>query len=260
MVDDTTAEKAEGFAEAAVTRIARDGSRRRVRAAIQDECALDLYVNGECLARLGCSPAHVDELAVGHLCTEGIISSKDQIAALRLDGSTRIELAVAGAQRTRQLEPVNPVAWSSEAIFRIADEFALDKTAHARTRGAHSAFLCDLEGKTLCMREDVGRHNAFDKAVGWAIMNGVDLSRCLLYTSGRVPSGMAMKAIRARIPILVSKSVATDKGVALSRAYGLTLICEARPQEFDVLNGLACKSERHVDSARPEACMPLATR
>ena len=135
-----------------------------------------------------------------------------------------------------------PVEWKPEAVFRIADEFALDKTVHARTRGAHSAFLCDLDGRILCMREDIGRHNAFDKVVGWALLNGVDLAKCMLYTSGRVPSDMASKAIRAGIPILVSKSVATDQGVALARAYGLTLICEAKPMQFDLVNQASCQA------------------
>ena len=69
-----------------------------------------------------------------------------------------------------------------------------------------------FRGHILCMREDIGRHNAFDKVVGWAILHGVDLAKRMLYSSGRVPSDMASKAIRARIPILVSKSVATDRG------------------------------------------------
>ena len=78
--------------------------------------------------------------------------------------------------------------------------------------------------RSLCVERAVQVHDA-------------DLAQCMLYTSGRVPSDMASKAIRAGIPVLVSKSVATDQGIALARAYGLTLICEARPMQFDIVNG-----------------------
>jgi FdhD protein len=67
-------------------------------------------------------------------------------------------------------------------------------------------------------------------------MNDVDLSGCMLFTSGRIPTDMAVKAIRAGIPILATKTVATDKAVELARTYRLTLICEATPLSFDILN------------------------
>ena len=194
-------------------------------------------MNGARFTRFGCSATHLDELAVGHLCTEGFVSSGAQVKALQVEADAVMATVEMGERDAEPPHPLPSVDWSAAAVFRIADEFALDKTAHARTRGAHSAFLCDLEGAILCMREDVGRHNAFDKVVGWALLNDVDLTRCMLYTSGRVPSDMAMKAMRAGIPVLVSKSVPTDQGIALARTYGLTLICEASPKKFDLVNG-----------------------
>ena len=225
------------YVEASVASVSRDGVVTRRQAAIQEENLVDFYVNGTLTVRFGCTASHVAELAAGHLRTEGMIADVREISSLSVDsGLSRVDAEVV-VQEKHPLSPVSPVAWKPEAVFRIADEFALDKTAHARTRGAHSAFLCDLDGRILCMREDVGRHNAFDKAVGWALLNGVDLGCCMLYTSGCVPSDMASKAIRAGIPILVSKSVATDRGIELAREYGLTLICEARPFQFDIVSG-----------------------
>ena len=97
------------------------------------------------------------------------------------------------------------------------------------------AYLANRE-RILYVREDIGRHNAFDKAIGSALIDGVDLSQCLLYTSGRVPTDMVVKAIRARLPLLVSKKVATDKTVEVARSLNLTLICRAMPDSFDVLS------------------------
>lgn len=222
--------------ETPVISIARNGAMTSRRAAIQEESLIDFYVNDVLSNRFGCSADHVDELAAGYLRTEGFVPDERSILSLRVEPDLSRVDATITAHGRYPLSPVAPVVWQPEAVFRIADEFALDKTAHARTRGAHSAFLCDLDGHILCMREDIGRHNAFDKVVGWALLNGVDLAKCMLYTSGRVSSDMASKAIRAGIPVLVSKSVATDQGIALARMYALTLICEARPMQFDLVN------------------------
>jgi len=133
------------------------------------------------------------------------------------------------------LEPVEPISFDPAWVFHMARVFAQDKTGHARTRGVHSAYLATSR-EVLCMREDIGRHNAFDKAIGWALMGEIDLGECMVFTSGRIPTDMAVKAIRAGIPILATKTVATDKAVDLARRYHLTLISEATPDAFDILN------------------------
>lgn len=140
------------------------------------------------------------------------------------------------------LAPVDPIPWNPEWIFRMAVEFELDRTSHFRTHGVHSAYLATLE-ETLYVREDIGRHNAFDKVIGSALIHGVDLAKCLLFTSGRVPIDMVTKAIRARLPILVSKAAATAKTVEVARACNLTLICSATSESFDVLSGVSTSRE-----------------
>ncbi|WP_295999717.1 formate dehydrogenase accessory sulfurtransferase FdhD, partial [uncultured Adlercreutzia sp.] len=74
-----------------------------------------------------------------------------------------------------------------------------------------------------------GRHNAFDKVVGVALREGIDLRDVMVYSSGRLPVDMVMKAIRAGIPILATKAVPTDETIRLARKYRLTLLCQARP-------------------------------
>ena len=106
---------------------------------------------------------------------------------------------------------------------------------HKRTCGAHSCYLAS-EDKMLLRREDIGRHNAFDKIIGAALREGIDLSRSIIFTSGRTPVDMVQKAIRSGIPVLVTKAVPTDVTVSLARQYGLTLICQARPDSFGVYN------------------------
>lgn len=73
------------------------------------------------------------------------------------------------------------------------------------------------EGRILCACEDIGRHNALDKAVGSVLLAGVPLSECMLYTSGRVPMDMVRKAIRAGVPALVSKTMPTVQSLGAGR-------------------------------------------
>ena len=104
---------------------------------------------------------------------------------------------------------------------------------HRRTFGAHSCFLSVGEEILYCC-EDLGRHNAFDKVIGCALQDHVDLSQAVIYTSGRLPVDMVTKAIKASIPVLVSKAVPTDLTVELARRFDLTLICAARPDSMKV--------------------------
>lgn len=232
-------------------RVGADGSGRVVGDAVQEESELSLFVNGAHCAPVWCSASHLVELVVGRLLTHGIVECLDDIELLKVDEAMhRIDVtlrqrgsAMAFPRRTSNgpLPQLAGALWSARRVFALAHEFELDKTSHARTRGVHSAYLAPLAGRsdnagTLVVREDIGRHNAFDKVVGWACMNKVDLSACMLFTSGRVPADMVMKAIRSGIPVLVSKAVATNKTVNIARESGLALICAATSSSFDVMS------------------------
>lgn len=106
---------------------------------------------------------------------------------------------------------------------------------HRKSFGTHSCYLA-RGGEVLYSFEDLGRHNAFDKAIGRALIDGVDLTECTVFTSGRVPTDMAVKAIRAKVPVLASKAVPTDLTVEMARTFNLTLICSAHSDSFRVFN------------------------
>ena len=238
------------------------GSAEAASCEIERESLLTVNVNDIPTMQIGCSASHLVELVCGRLFTEGLVGSLDEIDALSIcENSLRADVYLhdRAADLSREaarmvptcctnnvtfndyfgtdepLGPVVPINWDAEWVYSVAEAFELDRTSHRRTRGAHSAYLADRAG-VLYQREDIGRHNAFDKAVGSALIDGVDLSRCLLFTSGRVPTDMTAKAVRARIPVLVSKAVATDKTIQMARAYELTLICNATSAGFDVVS------------------------
>ena len=98
--------------------------------------------------------------------------------------------------------------------------------------------ICILgrRGEILFVSEDIGRHNALDKAIGHAVLSDIPLDECMLFTSGRVPLDMVEKVIMAGVPVLVSKAVPTSEAVSLARKSGLTLICRAWPDSMVVFS------------------------
>ena len=227
---------------------------------VQVEHTLDVYVDGELSMRIVCTPQHMVELVIGRLFTEGFIKSADDIElvylcefgtkARTLLKEKRGEAVPVSAPIVptcctgnkvfatveafeSDLRPVVPIPWTPEWIFNIADRFSHDTPMHRRTFGAHSCFLSVGEEILYCC-EDLGRHNAFDKVIGCALQDHVDLSQAVIYTSGRLPVDMVTKAIKAGIPVLVSKAVPTDLTVELARRFDLTLICAARPDSMKV--------------------------
>jgi FdhD protein len=102
-----------------------------------------------------------------------------------------------------------------------------------KTGGVHCSVLF-REGQLLAKSSDVGRHNTVDKLVGYAVLNGVDLSRCVIGCTGRQPAGMVRKSAHAGIPIIISRAASTDKGIAAAEAAGITLIGFSRGDRFTI--------------------------
>lgn len=135
------------------------------------------------------------------------------------------------------LQRVEPILWKKEWIFSLARRFREDLPVYSRTSGVHSCFLA-VRDRILYICEDLGRHNAMDKVLGYALEEGINLKEAILYTSGRVPTDMTIKAIRAGVPVLASKGAVTDMAVAMAREYGLTLIARARPDSMTICSGM----------------------
>ena len=219
------------------TALKSDGTKERVEASLVVEHKLDVYVNGEKAVSLVCSNDQLEELVTGRLCTDGYISRKEDISKISFDASCeRAEVALSAdndAADRRALEKVKTCDYNPEDVFEIAGRFAEGMPVHSMTKGTHSCILA--RGREMLYScEDIGRHNTVDKAVGYALINGIDLTKCILYISGRVPTDMMQKVIRAGIPVLVSKAVPTADAVKMADEYGVTLIVKAYPDKIEI--------------------------
>lgn len=245
--------------------IGRDGQNFSTEEQVLNEHLLDVYINDRLTMKLICLPQHLTELVLGRLLTEHIIRSVDDIEQIYIcEYGKRAKVYLrpfqnkeSGALGTSFVEttpscctgnhilndyfssdhppvPVTPIEWKPEWIFHMADTFADGMPLHSVTFATHSCLLA-RKNEILFSCEDIGRHNALDKVIGYALRHQIDLRECMIYSSGRIPTDMAIKAIYAGIPILCSKASPTAEAIELARKYQLTLICAARRGSYESL-------------------------
>ena len=217
------------------TRVAPDGSRERFCRALVSEHRLLLRVDEKPVAQLVCTPALLRELVLGRLCTAGRIAKAEDVLSLEFsDSETLAEVRLRpGAQCGAAERLTDRSGWRDGDIFRLSACLRETMPLHDATQGAHGAALMH-RGEVLCCCEDIGRHNALDKAVGTALESGAALGECILCTTGRIACDIAEKAAAAGVPVLVSRALPTAKAVNYARAVGLTLIGRAWEDQFEI--------------------------
>jgi FdhD protein len=266
------AERANPEALREVARARFDGGALRARDAdsVAREEPLEIQVNGAQIAVVMRTPGDDLDLAAGFLVTERIVSDFAEVESLhhasageaeRADNVVRATL-VRGAHFDAERLRRNLFASSScgvcgkasleqalvcappltdAARFPAAFFSALPARLRAAQRvfdatgGLHGAALFDARGAMPCVREDVGRHNAVDKVVGWAARGGrLPLSGCALLVSGRVSFEIVQKALAARIPAIAAVSAPSSLAIELAERAGIALVAFLRGEQMSV--------------------------
>lgn len=218
-------------------------------ACVPAEHACVLYVNEQPAFRVVCTPELLPQLALGRLLTEGWIASAAEVqqiavcaeglkiqvylrhplsarsaAAQDVSSCCTDNIALGSPVELLPLRTVPRLELSPEWVETLTAAMSSGLPLYRATRAVHSCFVLHA-GRIVCACEDIGRHNALDKAVGCALLAGIPLRESVLYTSGRIPLDMVRKAIRAGVPALISKSMPTVQSVELAAEYGLQLLC-----------------------------------
>jgi FdhD protein len=251
-----------------------DGHFHRKDDYLAAEEPLEIRVGTEPLSVTMRTPGHDLELAAGFLFTEGIVSSADQIVSLQPEVSgdnpnvgnlVRAELvpeaipdfskmqrhffaasscgicgkASIDSIRSRLLKAPNPdFRCAPELLVKLPDVLRSSQDVFQRTGGLHAAALFDSTGALQVLREDIGRHNAVDKVIGWALQGGqIPLANSVLLVSGRGGFEIVQKAIVAGLPVVASVSAPSGLAVQLARELRLTLIGFLRGRRFVIYSG-----------------------
>ncbi len=226
---------------------------------IASEKKLRIFSNNNEIVSLMCTPIMVKELVVGFGLSEGLLKGENEsplswcserIEIFWKDEEVEVHLPIDAPESTATLTSgcAKGVTFvSEEKLSVLEDDFKVDvhslfalykaflkkSELFMTTGGVHSAALCD-KNEIIVFTEDIGRHNAADKIIGYAFLENIQLNDKILLLSGRLSSEIALKAIKARIPILVSRAAPTDRSVEVAKRHNITMIGFLRGQKLNI--------------------------
>lgn len=190
---------------------------------IVKETALTIKLDGRHYATAMILATLEKEFVVGNLYVQGAIRSADEIESITIKNNVaEVKLAKKKKSDAPAPEVHSDLKVNASDIFSCVKAILKSKV-FSETEAVHSAGLF-LNGKeTVCVAEDLGRHNALDKVTGWGLLHDIDLSRTLAASTGRQPSEMMLKCRAAGIPIIATKGVPTTLAVEIAEKAGITI-------------------------------------
>lgn len=256
-----------------VTRLGRDGATRVRADTLAGEEPLEIRLDGRSFSVTMRTPGHDFEMAAGFLISEGVVVDREQIrsmdyrAGIAATGErdynivdvrlapgvpqpdvslerhvyTSSSCGVCGTASIEAVRKSSPydvsqdcLGFPLETLLGLPEQLRTQQAVFDRTGGVHAAGLFS-DGELVCLREDVGRHNAVDKVVGWALLEDrLPLAGTVLQVSGRASFELVQKAAMAGIPVLSAVSAPSALAVELGADLGVTVIGFNRGETLNV--------------------------
>ncbi len=234
---------------------------------------MEIRLGGRPIAVTMRTPGDDHDLAIGFLVSEGVVAAAEEVVAVRYcaDGRpdptynlvdvtladhievpdlvrnfyTSSSCGVCGKESLDRVRSTSrwsvaddPLRVSSAWLAELPERLRAGQAVFDRTGGIHAAGLFSDRGELLCLREDVGRHNAVDKVVGWALANHrLPLTGCVLQVSGRTSFELVQKALMAGVPVLSAVSAPSTLAVDLAAEAGMTLTGFVRDGRMNIYTG-----------------------
>jgi len=245
-----------------ITKI-RNGTKEAFEDEVVEERPLSIFLNHQKLVTLLSTPSDQRFLALGFLFSEGLIKKNDEIKKIQFspkrnevkvftksnaklpDEFLKDTVFLSGCGKGKSFEKLEQLnlledvlinlefTIKAEDISNLIKEFEKNSSLFRATGGVHSAALANGD-KILLFKEDIGRHNAVDKVLGESFLKEIPLEDKILVSSGRVSSDIVMKAWRAKINLIVSRSAPTSLAVELAQKLGITIVGFARGRRMNV--------------------------
>jgi FdhD protein len=230
---------------------------------VAEEKPLHLFVNTTHWATILCSPSNLKEMAVGHLLSEGILKSTTEIKEITLKEKentctvklkpsvnvedriklsrlhTRVIPSACGSGSPYQYTGKTPTVKSTltvnaQIVFDCVNQLNFKAEVFRQTGGVHAAAIYKADGSLIAIAEDVGRHNAVDKAIGMAALKQTNFDQCFLASTGRLSGDVAFKAAKVGLPIIASLAAALSSGIETAKAANLTLAGFVRGKRMNI--------------------------
>ena len=239
----------------------KNGEAETVSDSVVVEYSLTVFLGGEELITMLCTPKALKALVVGFLHSEGIIEAREDILEVFICEEDGIALVTLTKERAALVEKLDVkrtitsgcakgltiysgaeqmpqriekgITIEYEKVLKLVGQFNKMSEIFLETGGVHSCALC-TQDEIVLFEEDIGRHNALEKIFGAAMIDDINLEDKMILTSGRVSSEIIGKAAKRGIGAIVSRSAPTDAAIDIARALGLVLIGFARGQRLNV--------------------------
>ncbi len=225
-----------------------DDTKQKIEDVVINDIEIELTLNSTILGIFTVIPTKIMEFAIGYLLSEGFIKNHDEIEDINIK-KERVDVKVSSKQFKVASECIGS-GWrlKVESLRKIESKHYVDKEVLCeafnvlredaklwrKTGGTHVAGLILDAGEKITTIEDVSRHTAVDKIIGYGAISKINFSESVLICSCRIPAAMITKAARVGIPIVASKAAPTYSGVIAAKKLGITLVGFVRENRLNI--------------------------